>query len=262
MENSKQQKFKTIVKVGLVAAVGLIVAPVVFLVIQGVVGLIVAGALGMTAMALVPALSERLTQLKFQAMKTVISRAPVETLHQRAKERWEELAEQRNILHAQAAALAAFKQKAAKFNIAYPEEAPQINEQLEGYERLFAHRVDLFKKAKEDTNKFMSVVEKAEAIYEMAVADAELGKSFNKGKDFMAIYREKTAFDAIDKANATALANLKMALVDDDYTTKQIQQTQQPIRSITYDNNSMPITGNILDVSSVKVPALSFKEAA
>lgn len=252
----KREKFKKYLGVGVMLAAGLFVAPIIFLAITGLVGLVAAAVIGGLVMALTPAFTEKMAQLKFQAMKVVISRAPVETLHQRAKERSDDLAEQRDILHQQAAALAEFKRKAMNFNKRYPEDSAEINEQLAGYEQLFVYRTDMFKQAKAETQNFMAVVEKAEAIYEMAVADAELGKSFNKGKDFMAIYREKTAFDAIDKANSTALANLRMALVDDDFVKKNITQTEQT-RQVQYDAAGAPVLGSILDINKLKAPALS-----
>jgi hypothetical protein len=246
-----QEKFKKLTQVGIVGLVALVVSPIIFMVIKGLVGLAIAGVVGAVLLALMPAFTEKMAQLKFQALKGVISRAPVESLHQRAKERWDELTQQRNTLHEQAASLAEFKKKAEKFNKDYPEEAPQVNEQLAGYEKLFTYRVELFKGAKLETEKFMKVVEKAEAIYEMAVADAKLGKSFNKGKDFMAIYREKTAFDAIDKANSQALANLRMALIDDEFAAKQGET--QPVHAVTYDKGNHVVLGDILNVQAIPV---------
>lgn len=254
MELTKEQKYKKGLQIGAILLVGFLVAPFIFMAIGGLIGLGIAALIGGIMFAVMPAVTERLTQLKFQALKGVISRAPVETLQQRAKERWEELAVQRNTLHEQAAALAEYKNKAVKFNKDFPEDAPQVNEQLAGYEKLFAYRVDMFKQAKAETEKFMKVVERAEAIYEMALADAKLGKSFNKGKDFMAIFREKTAFDAIDKANSMALANLKMALVDDDFATKVVENQATPQHAISYDAAGRPVLGNILNVEAIQVP--------
>jgi hypothetical protein len=249
-----QEKFKKLTQYGVMGLVALVVSPIIFMVIKGIVGLAIAGVIGAVLIALMPAFSEKMAQLKFQALKGVVSRAPVESLHQRAKERRDELTTQRNTLQEQAAALAEFKNKAQKFNRDFPEEAPAINEQLAGYEKLFAYRVDMFKEAKVETDRFMKVVEKAEAIYEMAVIDAKLGKSFNKGKDFMSIYREKTAFDAIDKANSMALANLKMALVDDEFASKKVEAQTTAQHAITYDPAGNPILGNILDVRSIEIP--------
>lgn len=248
----KAAKYKRFMQIGMVALVALVVAPIIFLIVKGLVGLIVAGVVGAIALATMPAITERLAQWKFQALKSVISRAPVESLYQRAKERWDALSEQRTILQTQAGALEAFKKKAEKFVKTYPEDAVQYTAQLLDYEKLFAYRVDQYKQAKTANDEFVKVVEKADAIYEMAVADAALGTSFNKDKDFMAIYREKTAFDTIDRASSDALANLRMALVDDDFVNKQMQ-SQESIRTIAYDTAGNVILGNILN--AVPVPS-------
>lgn len=248
-----KDKFNLAMRLGLVALIALIVSPIIFMVVKGLVGiaavLVIAGIMN----ALMPAAAEYLTQMKFGALKFVIDRAPVETLIGRAKERWDALDEQRQLLQQQAAQLEQYKKKAVAFSKQYPEEAVETEQNLKMYEELFAYRVQAFKDAKRETEAYMRTVDKAEAVYAMAVADAELGKSFGKNKDFMAIFREKTAFDAVDKASASALANLKMALVDNDYA----QKVEAPAHAVTYDPHGRPVLGQILDMSTVPVPKLA-----
>jgi ABC-type multidrug transport system fused ATPase/permease subunit len=246
-----QEKYKKLLQWGTVGLVALIVSPIIFSVVKGLIGLAIAALVGGVIFALMPAVTEKLAQLKFQAMKGVISRAPIESLYQRAKERWAALQEQQSILHEQAASLEEFKKKAEKFAKQYPDEAETWLTQLVGYEKLFAYRVDQYKAAKRSMEEFNKVVEKAEAIYEMAMADAKLGKSFNKDKDFMAVFREKTAFDAVDKASSQALANLRMALVDDEFVSKQIEGQQT--HAITYDAAGHVVLGNILQTQAIPV---------
>jgi hypothetical protein len=255
MDNTKAVKYKRLMQIGIIGVVGLVVAPVIFLAVKGIVGLVIAGVVGGIALALMPAVSEKLTQLKFQAMKIVISRAPVESLYARVQERHALLQEQRGVLQEQAANLESFKKKATKFMEVYPEEAASYQEKLTGYEKLFAFRVNLFKEAKAKNMEFVKVVEKAEAIYEMAVADAALGNSFNKEQDFMAFYREKTAFDAIERADNLAMSNLRMALVDDDVVNKlSAETTINSIHKVSYDPQGNVILGDILN--TVPEPAV------
>jgi hypothetical protein len=252
MDNSKAMKYKKLVQIGIIGAVGLIVAPVIFLAVKGIVGLVIAGVVGGVAIALMPAISEKLAQLKFQAVKMVIDRAPVDSLYVRVQERHTLLQEQRKVLQEQAANLEGFKKKAMRFMEQYPEEAAAYKEKLTGYEKLFAYRVDLFKQARKANQDFVKVVEKAEAIYEMAVADAALGQSFNKEQDFMAFYREKTAFDAIERADNLAMSNLRMALVDDEFAIKAVENQQ--VHQVSYDPQGNVILGDILN--TVPEPAV------
>lgn len=252
MDNSKAVKYKRLIQIGIIGVVGLIVAPVVFLAVKGIVGLVIAGLVGGVALALMPAVSEKLTQLKFQALKIVIDRAPVDSLYVRVQERHALLQDQRKVLQEQAANLEGFKKKAMRFMQQYPEEAAAYQEKLSGYEKLFAYRVDLFKQARRANQEFVKVVEKAEAIYEMAVADAALGHSFNKEQDFMAFYREKTAFDAIERADNLAMSNLRMALVDDDFVNKAVENQQ--VHQVSYDSQGNVILGDILN--TVPEPAV------
>lgn len=253
--NMTEAGYRRLLNVLAIGAVCFVAAPIIWYVVGGLIGIITAFVVGAVALALRPAFTERLSQLKFQALNTVISRAPVETLYQRAKERVIELDTQRQVLNEQAGNLESFKKKAQAFAKKYPNDSNDMQEKLEGYEKLFAYRVDLFKQAKAETQNFVAEVEKAEDIYEMALADAALGKSFNKGKDFMAIYREKTAFDAIDKANSRAMANLRMALIDDAVVTSQIENTQQ--HAVTYDANNNVVLGDIMNIDSIKVPKVA-----
>jgi len=252
MDNSKAVKYKRLIQIGIIGVVGLVVAPVVFLAVKGIVGLVIAGVVGGVALALMPAVSEKLTQLKFQALKIVIDRAPVDSLYVRVQERHALLQDQRKVLQDQAANLEGFKKKAMRFIQQYPEEAAAYQEKLAGYEKLFAYRVDLFKQARRANQEFVKVVEKAEAIYEMAVADAALGHSFNKEQDFMAFYREKTAFDAIERADNLAMSNLRMALVDDDFVNKAVENQQ--VHQVSYDPQGNVILGDILN--TVPEPAV------
>jgi hypothetical protein len=240
-----QDRFNLLVKVAIVAAIAFIVSPIIFMVVKGIIGVVLALAIAGIAYALSPAFASWLTALKFKSLNYVISRAPVEELIQRAKERWDALNEQMELLKEQAATLAVYKKRALKTAAEFPEEAKELNDNLAQYEQLFAYRVTAFQDAKNETIKFSRTVDKAESMYQMAVADAALGKSFGKNKDFMAVFREKTAFDAIDKASAQSLANLKMALVDNDYGTK----IDAPAHAIKYDEHNNVVLGNILSTA-------------
>lgn len=237
-----KDNFQRLIKYGGLAAVTIVIAPFVFLLIQGIVGLIAAVVIAGVANALIPAFSSWLAQVKFGALRAIISRAPVDELLQRGKERAEALATQAELLKSQATQLQVFKMRTTKLGREYPEEAQQANETLAQYEALFAYRVDAFKQAKQDTETFMRTVDKAEAMYAMAVEDAKLGASFGKQKDYMAQFREKTAFEAIDKANAQSLATLRMALVDAEYG-KDIEAAPH---AITYDAQHNVVLGNVL----------------
>jgi len=250
-----QENFKKWSKIGLIGLAALVVAPVVFMIIKGIVGAAIALAVGGLVIALAPAVSQSLTTLKFKALGVVIDHSPVEALHQRAKERWEELENQQEMLKQQAASLESFRSKALRFIKQYPDEALTWQERLKGYENLFAMRVEMWKKARDSTQIFMQQVDKAEAIYEMAVEDQKIGKSFGKSKDFMSVFKEKTAFEAIDKANNQAMADLKMALLDDDFVTKKVEESVEPMRQVSYTNNTVNL-GSLLEIRELQPAVL------
>lgn len=243
-----QQSFNRLVKWSGLAVIGFVISPIVYMTIKGLVGLAVAMALAGLLHALTPAFAQWLTQLKFGALKGVISRAPVEALTARLNERWNALTEQAGLLKQQAAELQQFKQKTARFIVDYPEEAAAMNEKLVSYEKLFALRTDMFKRARRDTEEFARKVDKAEAVYQMAVADQKLSKSFGKQKDFDAYFKEKVAFEEIDKASAASLASLQMALLDDELDKK----VDVPVHAIKYGPSGEVLTGSILEIERVE----------
>lgn len=246
-----QEKFKKWATIGLIGVTGLVVAPVIFLAIKGIIGLAVAAVLAGAGMAVAPAVSQWFANMKFKSLETVINYQPVLTLKARAEERWKELDIQRNLLTEQRTALEEFTLKAKGFIKQFPEEAQDWQQRIRDYEQIFAYRVDLFKKAKIETEKFMVTVDKAQGIYDMAVLDAKMSKSFGKARDFMSIFKEKTAFDAIDKANSQAIASLKMALVDENFVTEQIKQQETPVHAVNYNPTGSVNLGNILDITEI-----------
>lgn len=246
-----QNKFKTIAKIGLIGVAGFIVAPAIYLVIKGLVGLAIAAAVGGGIIAFAPSVSQFMTNMKYKALEAVISYEPVLTLKSRAEERWKDLEEQRTLLEKQSADLMQFKTKAENFIRAYPDEAEQWKQRVKDWESIFAFRVEKWKEARASTEQFMRTVDKAEAIYEMAVADAKLGKSFGKSKDFMSMFKEKTAFEAIDKANSQAMASLKMALLDESYVSEQIKQQDTPVHAVTYAPTGEVNLGKLLDIQDI-----------
>ena len=246
-----KETFTRIIKYGGMGVIAMVIAPFVFLAIQGIVGAAIAIVIAGILHALMPAFSTWLGQLKYGAMKVVISRAPVEALIARASERAKALQEQAQLLKAQGEELATFKRKTLQFMRDYPEDAPQMQEKLDGYEKLFALRMDMFKQAKADAVEFGKKVDKAEAVYDMAMADAKLSKSFGKQKDFDAFFREKVAFEAIERASDASMASLSMALLDDDLVAK-VKPAET--HAIKYDANHNVVTGNILNVPNVVQP--------
>lgn len=246
-----QEKFKKWATIGLIGVTGLLVAPIIFLTIKGIVGLAIAGVLAAGVMAAAPAVSQWMTNMKFKALETVISYEPVLTLKASAEQRWKELATQRDLLEEMSGTLQQFKHKATSFIQSYPEEAASWNQRVQSYEQIFAYRVDLFKKAKKETEKFMITIDKAEGIYEMAVLDSKMSKSFGKKSDFMTMFKEKTAFEAIDKANSAAMASLQMAMIDEEYVSEQIKLQAEPARAINYSPSGVVNLGNILDIQEI-----------
>lgn len=250
MEKQKQ-RFKRFVQLGIVGGVALAVAPIIFLVIQGIVGLVVAAVIGAVVLALQPAFSTWLTNLKFKAVKAAVQANPIETLYAAQQTRTQELEEARQKLESQATSLEKFRNKVTKLSRDYPEDAKTYQDQLRDFERLLAYRVEQFKSAKGSLEVFKRNVVKAKDLYEMSLAAVETGNAMNAGEDFMAKFKEEIAFDEVDNTNAQAIAQLRMALADDNYVRDQIKD--QDVRAINYTDAGSVNLGNILKPLDVEV---------
>ncbi|BAW19169.1 hypothetical protein [Ralstonia phage RP31] len=249
-----KQKYKRLLQLGIVGGVALAVAPAIFLIIKGIVGLAIAAVVGGAVLALQPAVTTWLTNMKFKAVTAVVQANPIETLYTRQQERTQELETARVKLEGQATSLEKFRKKVAKLVQDYPEEARTYQDQLSDFERLLAYRVDQFKDAKTSLEVFKRNVVKAKDLYEMSLAAVETGAAMNAGEDFMSKFKEEVAFDEVDNTNAKAIAQLRMALADDNYVRDQIKG--QEVRAINYTAEGGVILGNILKpIENVKVIA-------
>lgn len=241
----KKQRFKRLLQVGIVGGVAVVVAPTIFLIIQGLIGLITAFVIGGVALALQPAFSTWLTNLKYKAVKEVVERDPCTTLIAQRQERAQALEDARGMLEQQVAAVELFSKKTAKLIKEYPEEAEESTQTLREYEALLVFRVDQFKDVREKHKAFSRNVDKYIAKYELAQLSKATGAALNSGNDPMAKFKEEVAFDKIDREHAESLAHLRMALTDESYAKEQIK-TVTSAHQVTYTPDGRVQLGNIL----------------
>jgi hypothetical protein len=242
----KKQRFKRLIQVGIAGGVAVVVAPTIFLVIQGLIGLIAAFVVGSVALALQPAFSTWLTNLKYKAVKEVVERDPCATLIAQRQERAQALEDARGMLEQQVAAVELFSQKTKKLVKQYPEEAEESMQTLKEYEALLVFRVDQFKDSREKHAAFSRNVDKYIAKYELAQLGNATGKALNSGSDVMAKFKESIAFDKIDREHAQSLAHLRMALTDESYAKEQIK-TSTSTHQVTYTPDGRVQLGSILE---------------
>lgn len=86
-----------------------VVAPIIMLALGGLIGSIVALAIGAVAYAFLPVAALQLTIWKFKAHKAIVSKAPIEALYLRLKERRENREAIRKKLETQTTFLAGFR---------------------------------------------------------------------------------------------------------------------------------------------------------
>lgn len=248
----KQQKFRVGAVAALLAA-GFAASFFIYAAIGGLIGLAIAGVLGGAILALAPATASWLAALKFKALKAVISRAPIEELYRLAKDRREKILHARDRIRDCMAVLHHLRAKVTHFRKQYPDEAEQYSTRLLASEKRLAFMVEKFKKAKQEEAAFLAVIDKAEAHYEMAVAEADVAKALGQSYDFMESFREKVAFDAVERAAAKAMAELDIAIIEDGAVP------DEPVHAVNYDAGGNVVLGNILDLDDLNTPRVAQK---
>lgn len=255
MTTLTQEKFKKYATLAVGLAICVVVAPIVFLAIKGAVGLIAAAVIGSVCVALMPAFTQLMTNLKFKAYTEVVSRAPIESLYTEQQLAHNDLMEARTALEGQMGQVEMMKDNLEDYRKKRaddPESIAKWVERVNEWEKVLAFNIELFKGAKVEYAKFGRIIEDAEMDWKMSAADRKLSKAFGKKDDFMRNLRTKTALDAVQQESAAARARLKMSLVDNDYAVSQTKD-KDIVHAITYSPAGKIDVGNILDVTPVSV---------
>ena len=254
----KKKLFNLGVLGGVIVFYGLVVAPIIMKVALNIIGSTLASVaalvIGAVIVALAPSFAEKMTQVKFKTLKAVVSRAPIESLYGRLRDRTGGLNDYRQKLQTQSTALTGYRRKAVKMIKDYPEDAPAQKAELEKFEKLFMFRVDKYKEAHAKLQVFTATVQKAERRYEMAVASLEAGKAMEMDENFMNTLKEQFAFDKVEETVDAAFSQMDMALVDEELAMNQIRQSNST-RQINYRDDGVIDLGNILQPVALPVAA-------
>jgi hypothetical protein len=249
------EKFKKYATIAVGLTICALIAPGIYLALKGIAGLIAAFVICSVAIALMPAFTQAMTNLKFKAFTEVVSRAPIESLYAEQEESFNDLQEASKGIEEQMEHIEIMSEKVKAYakKQTDPDQLASWQSRLSDYERLLAHNVELFKAAKTEHAKYGPIIDIAEMEWDMAKSDAKLAKAFGKKDDFMRNLRQKTALEAVQKASAASRARLRMALVNQEQTMVEIKDTA-PVHAITYDTRGKVNLGNILDVQPISVP--------
>jgi phage shock protein A len=208
----KRAKYNNIFKVGLIAIVAFIVAPIIFTVITGMVGLIAAAVIGLVAVNATPWLSMKLANWKIKSIVAEAKENPIETLTNLLIEKRKAFGEFKTRVTDAVTARNTFTEKCNKFAVKYPNRAPEFKKQLES----MTGNVDKMKVALDAAQDSITdgehKLEEMKAYWEMS--EAAIAANRAAGMDIGDVYsklKADTACDAVFENMNRAFAEMEVA---------------------------------------------------
>lgn len=212
----KRKRIEMMVKLGVALVVSFFVAPFIFVAIKGALGLLAAGVIGIVAINVAPWLGAKAANLRLKAIKHEAATNPIETLQNELKARMEALSRFREAIESSIASVNSYATKLEGFKKQYPADAAKFDEQHAQARAHLEIKKQKYKTAKANLVLFEGEIEKANAIWQLALAAADMNKATGVNEDdFFAKIQVETALDSVQKSIGTAFADLELSVLDE-----------------------------------------------
>jgi len=207
-----------VAKYGAVLVAGFLVAPYIWVAIGGIIGLIVAVGVILVAWMLRPVAFSFAANMRLKLIKAEAAKNPVETLQNDLKDKAQALANRKDAIETLNSQIRTFSDKVDEIKASYgPDDAgyQKLSRDLADLRRVYAHRCEKWKEAREQLKLYEEEIKRANMIWEAAQAAAAARETSGLTEDeFFAKLRTETAFEAIKKSYNDALASLDTALLE------------------------------------------------
>ena len=204
-------------KVGLIAAIGLIVSPIIFLTIKGLIGLAIAALIGLTMVTFAPWVSMKFANWKVKAIVHEAGENPIETMvNLLAAKRQAFVTFQENVVAA-VTARDNFRDKVANFSKKYPARAPEFEKKLADMTKLVEMKKVALAAAEKALDDGEHKLDEMRAYWEMSQAaqEAHAAAGMDTG-DMYEKLKADTAVDAVFASMNKAFAQLEVAAALED----------------------------------------------
>lgn len=220
----KKQRLATGVKWGLGLAGAVVVSPFIFLAVKGAVGLAIAGAVGLGIINFAPVVSMKFANWKLKAIKHEAKTNPIETLQNVSVKKKVDLNLFAEKIRTFSGRVRSFSDKVDGLKVKFPQDAKKFDEQLAQLNALLAARKAKYKAAQEALEKFDHEIERAQAIWEVALAakDATQAAGGNAEADALERIKAETAVGAVQDELNAQLSELETALLEEPPETKSL----------------------------------------
>lgn len=244
------KKLKTALAWG-IGLLGLAVAaPAIWMAVSGLIGLAVAGAIvaaGTAVVGMAPLAASWLANMKLKGIKFIASKNPVEQLQNIFIERKQALIEFGRRITDFATQVRQFEDKMRVFATQYPTEAPKFKAQLDAMYQLMQLRKERFAEVSKQLDAFELEVKKADAIWQMSQAAAELNKAAGmESDDIFAKIKAETAVESIQLSLNRSFAELELALMEESQAkpaAPSASPLSQPQPTLTHNPQPVMLQG-------------------
>lgn len=233
LDQKREQRAKWF-KIGIVAAVALVVSPIIFAVVKGLIGLLIAGVIGLTAVQLAPWFAMKLANASLKLIKNEATENPIETRQNISRTNWDNLKSFENSITEFQGEVNTFADKVKQLKKQLPEEADEYEAQLDTMEQLLAIRRSNYKEAKRELEGYDEETKKLSIKWDMAVAAHEMNKkagNFN-GPNPLDEIKNQAANDSVSRKMNTAMAALQTSLMTQSISAPKVAQIQQKQPSV------------------------------
>jgi len=207
-----------IAKYGALLVAGFFVAPFIWVSIGGLIGLIVAALVILAAWMLRPVVFSFAANMRLKLIKSEAARNPVETLQNDLKDKALALGKRKEAIETLNSQIRTFSDKVDDIKTRYGAEDAgyqKLSRDLVDLRRVYVHRCDKWKEAREQLKLYEEEIQRANMIWEAAQAAAAARETSGLTEDeFFAKLRTETAFETIKKSYNDALASLDTALLE------------------------------------------------
>lgn len=213
---SDKYMFVLILKILAVAAFCFLIAPMVMIAVKGMIGVVLCVVIGLVSINFIPRLIDMLANWNLKALKFEASHNPIETLETDYMKKLEALSTFRDSINNFSASTKTFQDKLAKFKTTYPGEAEKFEDQLDKMKSLLSLRRKKYAEAEKSVEDYALEIEKAKAIWSMALAAAEMNKASGMNeKDVLQKIKVETSLDSITETMNSAFAELETSLIEE-----------------------------------------------
>lgn len=212
----KRERIEKFAKIGGFLVVAFLVSPFIWATIGGALGILTAGIIGVIVINFVPWFASALANWRLKALKYEAAKNPIETLQNDYAQKRQALIEFKQRIESTVGELFKFKGKLEGFKKKFPADAANYDKQYAQAVELLDRRKQRYKEGREKLALYEAEIERASAIWEMALATAEMNKAASvDNESIVAKIQRDTALDAVQKALGMAFADLETSLLDE-----------------------------------------------